>query len=75
MGLTHASPKYAYTFQSERDKPFFRKEVQAHFTEWLEETATEAPAEMEVVPTEAPALRRAKEVLERGEELRAETQK
>ena len=53
-----------YTFQSESDKPFFRKEVQAHFTEWLEETATEAPAEMEVIPTEAPALRRAKEALE-----------
>ena len=75
MGLTHARPNYAYTFQSESDKPFFRKEVQAHFTEWLEETVTEAPAEMEVVPTEAPALRRAKEALERGEELRAETQK
>ena len=27
------------------------------------------------VPTEAPALRRAKEALERGEEVRAETQK
>ena len=36
---------------------------------------TEVPAETEVVPTEAPALRRAKEALERGEEVRAETQK
>ena len=36
---------------------------------------TEAPAEMEVVPMEAPALRRAKEALEQGEEVRAETQK
>ena len=52
-----------------------RKEVQAHFTEWLEETVTEAPVEMEVIPTEAPVLRRAKEALERGEEVRAETQK
>ena len=36
---------------------------------------TEVPAEIEVIPTEAPALRHAKEALERGEELRVERQK